>query len=212
MFQYSSYHSVSEVTQPNYEGCNTTNVLQTSSNGNTSIPLKNPGDRYFVCGNRLHCLGGMKLHVHVQDDRAPSPASAPEAEAGGSLPPGSTKNNNPPSSAIFNRVGKVDLLFHGILGLVLCIICCGVVWILNNFASWWELVEGSFLFSLDSFFFLERQFLVGESLNRGICRDSDDSNKTGVIHRKQFSQLIIKQNAKMHPSTRKGHKQLRISI
>ncbi|XP_027147794.1 stellacyanin-like [Coffea eugenioides] len=127
LFQYSSYHSVSEVTQPNYEGCNTTNVLQTSSNGNTSIPLKNPGDRYFVCGNRLHCLGGMKLHVHVQDDRAPSPASAPEAEAGGSLPPGSTKNNNPPSSAIFNRVGKVDFLFHGILGLVLCIICCGVV-------------------------------------------------------------------------------------
>lgn len=118
VFQYSSYHSVSEVTKPNYEGCNTTNILQTSSNGNTTYALNNPGDRYFVCGNRLHCLGGMKLHVNVQDDRAASPAYAPETVTGGSLPPGSTKSNNSPlpSSAFLNYVG-LDYVFVACLGL-----------------------------------------------------------------------------------------------
>ncbi|CAI9096821.1 OLC1v1033042C1 [Oldenlandia corymbosa var. corymbosa] len=112
LFQYSSYHSVSEVTEPNYMACNATDVLQTSSNGNTSFTLTNPGDRYFICGNRLHCLGGMKLHVHVvnkEDQIASSPAYAPEAESGGSLPPGSTKSNTPLSnsamSIMFNPVG-----------------------------------------------------------------------------------------------------------
>ncbi|KAL3510353.1 hypothetical protein ACH5RR_029754 [Cinchona calisaya] len=116
LFQYSSYHSVSEVTKPNYEGCNTTNVLQTSSNGNASFALNNPGDRYFVCGNRLYCLGGMKLHVNVQADQVASPAEAPEAETGGSLPPGSTKSNSLPSSANFNHF-ELDSLFMAFLGL-----------------------------------------------------------------------------------------------
>ncbi|KAI5670309.1 hypothetical protein M9H77_10673 [Catharanthus roseus] len=101
LFQYSSYHSVSEVTKENYEGCNTTNVLQSGSNGNTSFALTNPGHRYFVCGNKLHCLAGMKLHVNVlQDSAGGAPAASPEAvPGGGSLPPASTKSNNNPNSA-----------------------------------------------------------------------------------------------------------------
>lgn len=111
-FQYSSYHSVSEVTKNSYDGCNTTDVLQTSSNGNTSFPLTSPGERYFVCGNRLHCLAGMKLHVNVVDDQAAgAPVDAPaDASGGGSLPPGSTKNNNPynnPSSAVSHQTGLI---------------------------------------------------------------------------------------------------------
>lgn len=47
------------------------------------MPLTRGGDRYFVCGNKLYCLGGMKLHVHVEDDgKSISPTMAPKAEAG----------------------------------------------------------------------------------------------------------------------------------
>ncbi|KAK6131832.1 hypothetical protein DH2020_034428 [Rehmannia glutinosa] len=122
LFQYSQYHSVSEVTKKNYEGCNTTNVLQTSSNGNTSFALTEPGDRYFICGNRLHCLGGMKLHANVLGDRVSSPIGAPVAQPGGNLPPGSSKSNNPSSSAFHNMIrmdimvlaffGSLAILFH----------------------------------------------------------------------------------------------------
>lgn len=113
---------MSEVAKDNYDGCNTTDVLQTSSNGNTSFPLTSPGDRYFVCGNRLHCLAGMKLHVNVvQDQVAGAPVDTPQAASGGggsdgSLPPGSTKSNNPnnPSSAISNPAG---LLINTVLAL-----------------------------------------------------------------------------------------------
>lgn len=107
LFQYSQYHSVSEVTEENYKGCNTSNVIQSSSNGNASFALTGPGDRYFVCGNRLHCLGGMKLHAHVISNQTAMPIGAPQAQAqpqpqpGGSLPRGSSKNNNPSSSASF---------------------------------------------------------------------------------------------------------------
>ncbi|OIT32672.1 PREDICTED: mavicyanin-like [Nicotiana attenuata] len=115
LFQYSSFHSVSEVTKENFEGCNTSNVLDSSKNGNTTLPLTKPGDRYFVCGNRLHCLGGMKLHVNVDNDIA---TSAAEAEAGASFP--SSKSNNPsvvPSFALSNHVG-LDSLVIVTLGLL----------------------------------------------------------------------------------------------
>ncbi|KAL0304039.1 UNVERIFIED_CONTAM: Blue copper protein [Sesamum radiatum] len=116
LFQYSQYHSVNEVTKENYEGCNTTNVLQSSSNGNTSFVLTNPGDRYFVCGNRLHCLGGMKLHVSVLGNQAMSPVGAPQAQPGGALPPGSSKSNSPSSSSsILHRV-RIDSPVLAILG------------------------------------------------------------------------------------------------
>ncbi|KAL0321702.1 UNVERIFIED_CONTAM: protein mago nashi2 [Sesamum calycinum] len=116
LFQYSQYHSVSEVTKENFEGCNTTNVLQSSSNGNTSFILTSPGDRYFVCGNKLHCFGGMKLHVSVLGNQAMSPAGAPQAQPGGALPPGSSKSNSPSSSSsILHRV-RMDSLILAFLG------------------------------------------------------------------------------------------------
>lgn len=83
VFQYSSSYSVDEVTKQNFDTCNTTKVLANYGNGNTTVPLTRGGDRYFVCGNKLFCLGGMKLHVHVDDDgKSISPALAPKAEAG----------------------------------------------------------------------------------------------------------------------------------
>ncbi|XP_073144378.1 stellacyanin-like [Henckelia pumila] len=105
LFQYSSSHSVSEVTKQNYEDCNTTEVLQSSSDGNTSFPLTRVGDIFFVCGNKLHCLGGMKLHVNVEPNQklaAAAPAGAPQAQPGGTLPPASSKSNGPTSSSFTN--------------------------------------------------------------------------------------------------------------
>lgn len=83
VFRYSPGQGVEEVTRENFDTCNTTNVLATYGNGNTTVPLTRGGDRYFVSGNKLYCLGGMKLHVHVEgDDKALAPTIAPKAVAG----------------------------------------------------------------------------------------------------------------------------------
>ncbi|XP_076927329.1 stellacyanin-like [Bidens hawaiensis] len=119
LFQYSSSHSVGEVSRDSYEGCNTTNVLQASSNGNTTFALTTPGDRYFVCGNRLHCYAGMKLHVVVDDKAgADGPSAAPEAEAGGDSTTTTTntppKNKKPPSiipNSVMPTIRFKSLLF-----------------------------------------------------------------------------------------------------
>ncbi|KAK6918574.1 Phytocyanin domain [Dillenia turbinata] len=99
LFQYSSSHSVVELAPQDFDGCNMSNPISSSSMGNTSIPLTTPGDRFFVCGNKLHCLGGMKLQVTVEDNgsAAPSPAPTMEPGAPGSHPRPSTKSNNPSS-------------------------------------------------------------------------------------------------------------------
>lgn len=121
VFQYSSSHSVAEVNRDSYQGCNTTNVLQPSSNGNTTFTLTKPGDRYFVCGNRLHCYAGMKLHVVVDGKATDGPAAAPApvAVAGGdptttttttTTTTPSSKNNNP-SSLVPNSVMSVPIGF-----------------------------------------------------------------------------------------------------
>ncbi|CAA0836673.1 Cupredoxin superfamily protein [Striga hermonthica] len=132
LFQYSKYHSVSEVTKENYEGCNTGNVLQTSSNSNTSFALTRPGDRYFVCGNRLHCLGGMKLHVNVVGNQAlspfgspvGSPVGSPEAQPGGVLPPaGSSSTSNPISSSFVNTIGVDRVLIEGFVASLSVLFC-----------------------------------------------------------------------------------------
>ncbi|KAI3751157.1 hypothetical protein L2E82_22203 [Cichorium intybus] len=117
VFQYASTDSVCEVGQQSFQTCNTTNVIKCFSDGNTSIPLTSPGERYFFCGNRLYCYSGMKLDVIVERNQsavAEAPLSGvPEAESGGS------KNNNPstvvPSTAVFVRVGS-DAIFLGLLG------------------------------------------------------------------------------------------------
>ncbi|GMJ13670.1 hypothetical protein like AT5G07475 [Hibiscus trionum] len=116
LFQYSSSHSVNEVTKESFETCNTTNSLTTFSNGNTTVTLSSAGARYFVCGNRLHCLGGMKLQVNVEGDRASSTVGAPEAQPQprDTTPNPSSKNNDPttviPSSDGFTNGGIGSLI------------------------------------------------------------------------------------------------------
>ncbi|KAJ8753004.1 hypothetical protein K2173_008739 [Erythroxylum novogranatense] len=113
-FQYSSYHSVDEMTKDGYESCNMSKVLRAFPSGNTSVPLTSPGTRYFVCGNKLHCLGGMKMQVNVEGNQpANSPVAAPQAQPqpGGTGTQPSFKNNNPTlNSAGFSLDGRRDSL------------------------------------------------------------------------------------------------------
>lgn len=98
-FQYSSSNSVEKMDKENFDNCNTTNALQTFSNdnGNTTIPLTNPGGWYFTSGNRLYCLGGMKLQLDAitNNSIAPSPHSSPLAPQS----PSASKTDKPTVSS-----------------------------------------------------------------------------------------------------------------
>lgn len=119
VFQYSSTHSVSEVTRESFNSCNTTNVLKTFSNGNTTVPLTKPGQRYFVCGNKLHCLGGMKLQMKVQGNQDYAPVGAPQATTGSDLPNNpSSRNNIPNTSSAFSHIGGAYVIVPSLIGLV----------------------------------------------------------------------------------------------
>jgi hypothetical protein len=69
-FQYSSLHSVLEVSKSDYDNCQTGNALQSFSDGSTKIPLSNPGNMYFICGTLGHCASGMKMAIDVQSAAA----------------------------------------------------------------------------------------------------------------------------------------------
>ncbi|XP_041016572.1 stellacyanin [Juglans microcarpa x Juglans regia] len=106
LFQFSSSNSLEEVTKENFNNCNTTNVLKSYTNGNTTVTLSKPGPRYFISGNKLYCLGGMKLQLNVKDNNQEySPAGAPlpadgSNQGGDALPRPSTKSNVPISSGV----------------------------------------------------------------------------------------------------------------
>lgn len=88
MFQYSSYHTLDEVDEAGFNNCSAASALLSRSDGNTTVPLTAPGDRYFICGSQLHCLGGMKLHVLVSQPAGGAPAEAtPQTGSGAALGP-----------------------------------------------------------------------------------------------------------------------------
>ncbi|KAF2311654.1 hypothetical protein GH714_025863 [Hevea brasiliensis] len=122
LFQYTSSDSVNEVTKEAFNSCNTTNVIKTYTNGNTTVTLSRPGPWFFISGNKLYCLGGMKLEANVQGNQANSPVAAPQAQPGAALPQPSSKNNNPiPTSAGFVYSGRDSLLkaFFGFVAAIL---------------------------------------------------------------------------------------------
>ncbi|XVF54885.1 hypothetical protein PTKIN_Ptkin05aG0216600 [Pterospermum kingtungense] len=121
LFQYSSYHNVIEVTKQGFETCNTTDTLRTFfSNGNTTVTLSKAGSRYFVCGSKLHCLGGMKLRVNVKEDQTSSTVAAPEAQPGATLPRTSSKTSNPSTVILPTSNGYI---VGGIESLIIAFLC-----------------------------------------------------------------------------------------
>ncbi|XP_065872990.1 mavicyanin [Euphorbia lathyris] len=127
LFQYSSSNSVNEVTKQSFDGCNTTNVIKTYSNGNSTVTLSRAGGWYFISGNKLYCLGGMKLEVNVQGNQTISPVAGPQAQPGTTLPQQpSSKNNNPvPTSHGFTFNNPNQFLvnvFFAYAAVILCLV------------------------------------------------------------------------------------------
>lgn len=99
LFQYSLLHSVMEVSKSDYDSCQTSNALQSFSNGNTQITLSKPGNMYFICGTPGHCAGGMKIAVNAQGAaNAGSPAVSPASAPTSSPASGPASSSKPVSS------------------------------------------------------------------------------------------------------------------
>lgn len=110
VFQYSSSESLNEVTRENFDSCNTAAVLKAYSTGNTTVTLSEPGQRFFVSGNRLYCLGGMKLQVNVENNQSFSPAAAPQPN-GTALPrPSSKTDDTVPGASAASIIGGREAL------------------------------------------------------------------------------------------------------
>ncbi|KAM7250140.1 hypothetical protein ACFE04_022023 [Oxalis oulophora] len=109
IFQYSSSDTLSEVTKPNFDSCNTSNAIKTYSSGNTTVTLTNAGEKYFISGNRLYCLGGMKLKLNVEG-AADSPVGTPQPQPVGPTPTSqpSTKTNTPSTVVPTSIASSVD--------------------------------------------------------------------------------------------------------
>uniref|UniRef100_A0ACD5UCP3 Uncharacterized protein n=1 Tax=Avena sativa TaxID=4498 RepID=A0ACD5UCP3_AVESA len=90
VFTYSKYHTLDEVDAAGFKSCSAANALLSRSDGNTTVPLTAGGDRYFICAHQTHCLGGMKLHVHVSGGStaaAPAAGGATQSSPGAALGP-----------------------------------------------------------------------------------------------------------------------------
>ncbi|KAK8482197.1 hypothetical protein V6N13_079412 [Hibiscus sabdariffa] len=85
-----------EVSQSDYDNCNSGNALSTHSDGNTVITLSSPGSRYFICPTIGHCASGMKLAVNVVAAGGNSP-STPSTPSGSPTTPGTTPSGSTPS-------------------------------------------------------------------------------------------------------------------
>ncbi|CAN1162385.1 Blue copper protein [Linum perenne] len=107
LFQYKSSETVEEVNKASFDGCNTTDVMRTFSNGNTTVELDRAGPWYFICGNKLYCLGGMKLQVEVKGNQtaAASPIGSPEGQ-----PANPSSKTDFPSSSGYVHGGRESLV------------------------------------------------------------------------------------------------------
>ncbi|CAD6263174.1 unnamed protein product [Miscanthus lutarioriparius] len=75
-FQYSSAHSVLEVSEADHSACSASNPLRSHRDQSTTVPLTKPGTRYFICGAPGHCASGMKLTITVSGGGSDSGSSA----------------------------------------------------------------------------------------------------------------------------------------
>ncbi|XP_022759478.1 uclacyanin-3-like [Durio zibethinus] len=126
LFNYDSSHSLDEVTQSDYDNCNSGNALKTHSDGNTVITLSNTGPMYFICPTVGHCAGGMKLAVNVvaASGNTPPTTSPPSGSTtpSGTPPSGSTSSPPPPPSVAPSITNNGLMLgFSLVLGAVLAI-------------------------------------------------------------------------------------------
>ncbi|KAH6772842.1 hypothetical protein C2S52_004326 [Perilla frutescens var. hirtella] len=101
LFRYGPTHTVDEVTEADYNNCNSGNPITTTANSPTTITLSDAGTRYFICGTSNHCDQGMKLAVTVAASPGTPPPSggstpSPPSGAGDTPSPPSTTTSSPP--------------------------------------------------------------------------------------------------------------------
>ncbi|XP_068336680.1 uclacyanin 1-like [Pyrus communis] len=100
VFRYTPVHDVMEVRKTDYDLCHTVDPLEMHNDGETVIPLREAGNRYFICGRLGHCAMGLKLHVLVLPALQMSTnvnATSPSSPLITSPPPNATSpisNNN----------------------------------------------------------------------------------------------------------------------
>lgn len=79
-------YGVYEVAKDNFQSCNITNHIHTFTMGPGPFALPEPGDRFFICSNRLHCFSGVKLQVNVEGNGSSlAPMGATRAAPAGIL-------------------------------------------------------------------------------------------------------------------------------
>ncbi|XP_010544564.1 PREDICTED: uclacyanin-2 [Tarenaya hassleriana] len=96
-FKYRSSHTVDVVNKDSYDNCDTSNLLEKFSGGDTKYTLNATGAIYFICATPGHCQAGMKLAVNVQPSAGP-PTGSPS-------PPASPRSPSAPSAAARGVMG-----------------------------------------------------------------------------------------------------------
>ncbi|KAL6320872.1 hypothetical protein AAG906_008872 [Vitis piasezkii] len=82
VFLYSSgMHNVIEVSKADYDACTQKNTISVHFSGPTVLKLAKPGDHYFICGLRQHCLRGQKLSIKVAQGQVPVESGADSAKS-----------------------------------------------------------------------------------------------------------------------------------
>ncbi|XP_058106263.1 uclacyanin-3-like [Magnolia sinica] len=123
LFTYGSNHGVDEVSQVDYNNCNSNNAISSASGGSTPITLTNTGSRYFLCPTFGHCGQGMRLAVTVggANTTTPTTPSTPTTTPSGtpSPPSTSTPSNTNHTSPSGGSTVRVNALVVGGASLVL---------------------------------------------------------------------------------------------
>ncbi|XP_073290590.1 mavicyanin-like [Primulina huaijiensis] len=116
VFQYSGRHSVAEVTETEFNYCDSSNPISLNDSSPTAFPLTTPGTRYFICPTSGHCAEGMKLAITVTDGSSTgtSPPSgttpSPPSRTRQSPPDSGTTPSSPDSGTIPNPSGSTVVL------------------------------------------------------------------------------------------------------
>ncbi|KAF8043202.1 hypothetical protein BT93_A1521 [Corymbia citriodora subsp. variegata] len=99
VFQYAPSHDVTEVTKADYDSCQATSPIKTSTGGSTTVSLTSAGKRYFICTTPGHCTAGMKLEVDTLAATSSPPPVTPATPppASPSTPPSKSPAESPAS-------------------------------------------------------------------------------------------------------------------
>ncbi|KAL6283904.1 hypothetical protein ACE6H2_014833 [Prunus campanulata] len=83
IFTYNNqFHNVMQVTNQDFQSCNTTSAMATYTSGSDTVTLNRSGHFYFLCGTPGHCQHGQKVDINVTlpisaDGSFASPSPAP---------------------------------------------------------------------------------------------------------------------------------------